>query len=138
MPSAIPFATEAWIKRLADECNNNPAYHNAAKNLEGDIYFVVEAEGRLEKNVYMYMYLCHGQCREAFVPEDHTSLNPELWVSGSVSAWKEVAEKNIDPLKALLTRKLSVRGSMTKVVRHSKVAHALMKCSENFETDFSL
>jgi len=138
MPNPIPFATDAWIKRLADECNKSPIYRDAARNLEGDVYFVVEAEGRLEKNVYMYMHLCRGKCHQAYVPEDHTTLNPELWISGPVSAWKEVAEKSIDPLKALLMRKLSVRGSMTKVIRHSKVAQALMSCSVNFKTDFPL
>ena len=135
---AIPFATDAWIKRLADECNNSPFYRDAARNLDGDIYFVVEAEGRLQKNVYMYMHFCEGQCHRAFVPEDHTTLSPELWISGPVSAWKEITEKSIDPLRALLTRKLSVRGSMAKIIRHSKAAQALMNCSVNFKTDFPL
>jgi len=138
MSNPIPFATDAWIKRLADECNKSPAYRDAARNLEGDVYFVVEAEGRLEKNVYMYLRLCRGECNQACVPEDHTALNPEVWISGPVSAWKEIAEKNIDPLKALLMRKLSLRGSMAKVIRHSKVAQALMSCSESFETNFPL
>lgn len=138
MPNPVPFATDAWIKRLADECNKSPVYRDAARNLEGDVYFVVEAGGRLEKNVYMYMQLCHGQCNQACVPEDFTAFNPELWISGPVSAWKEIAEKSIDPLKALLTRKLSIRGSMTKVIRHSKVAQAVISCSVNFETDFPI
>jgi putative sterol carrier protein len=138
MPNSVPFATDAWIKRLADECNKSALYRTAARNLEGDVYFVVEAEGRLKNNVYMYMHLCRGQCSNAYVPDDHTALNPELWISGPVSAWKEITEKNIDPLKALLTRKLSVKGSMAKVVRHSKAAQALMSCCVNFKTEFPL
>jgi putative sterol carrier protein len=138
MSNPIPFATDAWIKRLADECNKSASYRDAARNIEGDIYFVVEAEGRLEKNVYMYMRLCEGLCNKACVPEDHTTLNPELWISGPVSAWKEISEKSIDPLRALLTRKLAIKGSMAKVIRNSKAAQALMSCSVNFETDFPL
>jgi putative sterol carrier protein len=138
MPNAVPFATDAWIKRLADECNNSPIYRDAAKNFDGDVYFVVEAEGRLKQTVYMYMHLCGGRCNQAFVPVDHTALDPELWICGPVSAWKEVAEKNIDPLKALLMRKLTLKGSMSKVIRHSKAAEALMHCSVNFQTEFPL
>jgi len=138
MSGAIPFATDAWIKRLADECNKSRAYHDAAKNWEGDIYFVVEAEGRLKKNVYMYMDLYHGQCRQAFVPEDYTALNPEFWISGPVSAWKEITERDMDPIKALLTRKLSLRGNIAKVMRNPRVTQTLIKCSTSFETAFPL
>ena len=138
MSSAIPFATDAWIKRLGEECNKSETYREAARNWEGDVYFVVKAEGRLQETVYMYIDLYHGQCRRAFVPEDYTTLNPEFWISGSVGAWKEVAEKNMNPLKALLTRKLSLKGNMTKIMRSAKAAQALMSCSKNFETEFPL
>ena len=136
MPGAIPFATDAWIKRLGDECNKSKTYREAAKNWEGDLYIVVEAEGRLEETVYMYIDLYHGQCRQAFVPEDHTSLNPEFWLIGSVSDWKEVTEKCIDPIKALLTRKLSLKGNMAKIMRSARAAQALINCSVSFETEF--
>jgi putative sterol carrier protein len=138
MSGAIPFATDAWIKRLSEACNKSEAYRAAARDWEVDVYFVVEAEGQLETNVYMYLDVYHGQCRQAFVPDDYTSLNPEFWISGSVSAWKEVTEKNMDPLKALLTRKLSLKGSMSKVMRHAKAAQALVNCSTSFETKFPL
>ena len=136
MSGAIPFATDAWIKRLGEECNKSMVYREAARDWEGDLYFVVEAEGRLEKNVYMYLDIYHGECRQAFVPEDYTALNPEFWISGSLSAWREVTEKKMDPLKALLTRKLSLKGSMTKMMRVSKAAEALVNCFTSFDTEF--
>ena len=136
MGDAIPFATDAWIKRLADECNNSETYRQAAKNWEGDLYFIVEPEGSLKEPVYMYMDLYHGQCREAFVTEDPTTLNPEFAISGPLSAWKELAYKKTDPIKMLLTRKFSLRGNMAKVMRSAKAAQALVHCSTKFETAF--
>ncbi len=138
MGNVIFFATDAWIKRLGDECNKSETYREAARNWEGDIYFIVEPEGRLQETVYMYMDLYHGRCREAFVPEDHTSLSPEFSISGSVSAWKSLADKKIDPVKALLTRKLSLKGNMAKILRNVRAANALLDCSTNFETEFPL
>ncbi len=138
MPCAIPFATEAWIKRLADECNKSRVDREAAKAWEGDIYFVVEAEGHLKYNVYMYMDLYHGQCRQAFVPKDYTTLNPEFWISGPVSVWKEIAETNMDLIKALLTRKLALKGNISKIMRQARATQVLVQCSTNFETDFPL
>lgn len=136
MGDGIPFATDAWIKRLGEECNNSEFYRQAAKNWEGDLYFIVEPEGSLEQPIYMYMDLYHGQCRQAFIAKDPHSLTPEFSISAPLSAWKELAEKKSDPIKMLLTRKLSLKGNMAKVMRNAKAAQALVNCSISFETEF--
>lgn len=136
MEEAIPFATDAWIKRLGEACNNSETYRQAARNWEGDLYFVVEPEGRLKEPVFMYIDLYHGQCRQAFVPEDPASVTPEFTISGPLSAWKQLADGNVDPIKMLLTRKLVLKGNMAKVMRNVKAAHALVSCSTSFETEF--
>jgi putative sterol carrier protein len=137
MKDAIPFATDAWIKRLGEECNNSESYRQAAKNWEGDLYFIVDPEGDLKEPVYMYIDLYHGQCRQAFVPEDPHAMSPEFTIRGPVSAWKQLADKQVDPIKMLLTRKLVLKGNMAKVMRNVKAAHALVSCSTQFETKFS-
>lgn len=136
MNDAIPFATDAWIKRLGDECNKSRAYREAAKHWEGDLFFIVEPEGNLHEPVYMYIDLYHGHCRRAFVPKDYTTLNPEFTIRGPVSAWKEIADRKLDPVKALLTRKLAVKGNMAKIMRNVRAANALIDCSTQFETRF--
>ncbi len=136
MGDAIPFATDAWIKRLGAACNSSETYRQAAKNWEGDLYFIVEPEGSLTEPIYMYMDLYHGQCRQAFIAEDPTALTPEFTISAPLSRWKELAEKKTDPIKMLLTRKLSLKGNMAKVMRNAKAAQALVNCSTSFETRF--
>lgn len=138
MGGAVTFATDAWIKRLGDECNKSEAYREAARNWEGDVYFIVEPEGCLKETVYMYIDLYHGRCRQAFVPEDYTALTPEFCIRGPVSTWKEIADKKIDPIKALLIRKLALKGNMAKIMRNVKAAYALLDCSTSFETKFPL
>jgi putative sterol carrier protein len=136
MTEPIPFATDAWIKRLGEECNNSEAYREAAKNWEGDLYLIVEAGGSLKEPVYMYIDLYHGRCRKAFVPQDYTALNPEFRISGPVSAWKELAEKKLDPIKALLTRKISLQGNMAKALGNVRAANELVNCTTRFKTQF--
>jgi putative sterol carrier protein len=138
MSGPIPFATDAWIKRLGDECNKSEAYREAAKNWEGDLYVIIEPEGRLQERVYMYLDLYHGQCRRAFVPEDYTTITPEFYISGPVSVWKAIAEKKLDPIKALFTRQISLRGNMAKVLKNAKAANELVNCTTRFETEFPL
>jgi putative sterol carrier protein len=136
MGGAVCFATDAWIKRLGEACNTSERYREAARNWEGDLYFIVEPGGERTEPVYMYIDLYHGRCRQAFVPDDYTSLNPEFYVSGPVSVWKDIAERRLDPIKALLTRKLSLKGNMAKIMRNVKAANALLDCSTSFETEF--
>ena len=136
MPDPIPFATDAWIKRLGEECNNSETYRQAAKNWEGDLYVIVEPEGRLQQPVYMYIDLYHGQCRQAFVPADPATLTPEFYISGPVSVWKAIAEKKLDPMKALFTRQISLKGNMAKVMKNVKAANELVNCTTKFETEF--
>lgn len=136
MGGAVSFATDAWIKRLGQACNQSERYREVARNWEGDVYFIIEPEGQLTEPVYMYIDLYHGRCRRAFVPEDYTALNPEFQIRGPISVWKEIAEKKIDPIKALLTRKLSLKGNMAKIMRNVQAAHALLDCSMSFETEF--
>jgi len=138
MPEAIPFATDAWIQRFGEECNKSEAYREAAKNWEGDVYVIVEPEGRLQQAVYMYIDLYHGQCRRAFIPDDPGAVTPEFYISGPVSAWRDIAEKKLDPIKALFTRRISLKGNMAKVMRNVKAANELVNCTTRFKTEFPL
>ena len=136
METGIPFGTEAWIKQLGVECNRSETYREAAKNWEGDFYFIVEPEDHGQNPIYMYMDLYHGQCRKAFLAEDYNALNPEFRISGPLRVWQAIAQKKMDPIKALLTRQLSVKGNMTKIMRNVRAANELVNCTTRFETEF--
>jgi putative sterol carrier protein len=132
----IPFATQAWIKRLHEEVNKSEAYRRAAKTWEGDFYFVVEPEGTLSKQVYMYMDLWHGESRGAFVTQDPAVKTPEFIISASVSMWKDVIELRLDPMKGLLTKRLKLKGNMAKIMQAVKAANELVLCTTRVPTKF--
>jgi putative sterol carrier protein len=67
---AIKFLSEEWIQALMSELNNSEAYREAAKNWEGDFYFIVEPEDNTKERVIYYMDLWHGECRSACVIKD--------------------------------------------------------------------
>ncbi len=139
MSEKINFGTDAWIKQLMVELNNSEAYAEAAKNWEGDIYFVVDPKGSvLEEEVYMYVDLWHGKCRHAEVPASKDKFNPEFTIKGTVKAFKEVIDNGLDPMKALLTRKLKLTGNMAKIMRNVKSANQLVHCCTFIPTNFPL
>ncbi|MDH3675940.1 MAG: SCP2 sterol-binding domain-containing protein [Anaerolineae bacterium] len=136
MAKAIPFATDAWIKQLGAECNKSKAYREAAKNWEGDFYFIVEPDEQGQEPIYMYMDLYHGQCRQAYLAEDSSALDPEFRIRGPMRVWQEIAQRKIDPVKALVTRQLSVQGNMAKIMRNVRAANELVNCTTRVDTKF--
>jgi putative sterol carrier protein len=132
----IPFATEAWLKRLHEEINKSEAYRQAAKTWEGDFFFVVEPKGSLTEPVYMYLDLWHGESRGAFIADGPAAKHPEFTISAPVSTWKNVVELRLDPMKGLLTRQLKLQGNMAKIMRAVKAANELVLCATRVPTVF--
>jgi putative sterol carrier protein len=134
--AAIPFPTDAWIKALMEEINKSEAYQDAARNWEGDFYFVASAGHGLPKDVYLYMDLWHGKCRDAYEVPDHTSKSPEFTIKAPLPAWRKVIEKQLDPIQGLMTRQLKLEGNMLKVMKSVKAAKELVNCCTLVETSW--
>jgi putative sterol carrier protein len=132
----IPFGSDEWIKTLMVKVNESEAYRSAAKTWEGDFYFIVEPEGSVTEPVIMYMDLWHGDCRDAFIVEDESVKNPEFRINASVGAWKQVITKQLDPIQALMTRRLKLKGNMMKIMRAVKAAQELVNCCTQVPTEF--
>ncbi|MEM7032001.1 MAG: SCP2 sterol-binding domain-containing protein [Chloroflexota bacterium] len=137
MSEAFDFGSQAWLERLQIEINNSAGYAEAAKNWEGDIYFIIEAKGSsLENDIYMYMDLWHGQCRQVAIPTSPSEYNPEFAFSGSIKTFKQIVLEGLDPMKAIMTRKLGLKGNMAKIMRNVKAANQLVQCCTHVPTSF--
>lgn len=130
-----PFATDAWIKALMTELNQSETYRAAAKDWEGDFYFVVNS-GRVPQNIYLYMDLWHGECRAAHAVADPAAQSPEFVIEASLPIWRKVIEKKLDPIQGMIMRQLKLSGSMLKVVRAPKAATELVACCTRIETEW--
>ena len=91
---AIKFLSEEWLQALMNEVNSSEAYREAAKDWEGDFYFILESEGSIKEAVIYYMDLWHGECRLACVITDEKEKNPEFRISAPLSKWRRVIEKS--------------------------------------------
>ena len=132
----IPFASQEWLKALMVKINESEAYRSAAKTWEGDFYFIVEPEGAATEPVIMYVDLWHGACRDAFIVDDPADREPEFRINASVGAWKMVVTKRLDPIQALMTRRLKLQGNMMKIMRAVKAAQELVECCTQVPTEF--
>lgn len=135
---AYKFPSDEWVKALMEDLNKSEAYAEAAKNWEGDFYFVVEPGGALEKTVLLYMDLWHGKCREAFEVTDESVKSPVFRMSAPVATWKKVLTKQLNPIQGLVTGQLKLKGNMAMVMKSVKAAQELVESCTRVPTEFPL
>ena len=117
--------TDAWAKEYCKVLSNSEAYNKAAETWEGD--FIFEAQHEDGKVVRLYIDLWHGKCRKAFEITDE-DITPEFVMSGPYENWKKVADKELDPIRGLLSGKFKLQGDMAKVMRATKAAVEMVNC----------
>jgi putative sterol carrier protein len=133
----IKFGTDAWVKELQSQLNASPAYEESAKTWEGDFYFLVEPDGAVTEPVYIYLDLWHGKCRDAFIAQDKDAQKPAYVMSGPYARWVKVVTAQLDPLQALATGQLKLKGNMIMVMKHVKAAQEIIKACTRIDTEFA-
>lgn len=134
----LKFGSEEWVKALGNELNTSQAYEDAAKTWEGDFYFVIDPEGVVTQPMYLYMDLWHGKCRAAFVVTDKNAKNPAFVMSGKYSKWKLVVQAKLDPIQALMTGQLKLKGNMVMVMKNVKAAQEIVRACTRIDTEFEM
>lgn len=135
---ALPFPSDVWVKALMEDLNASQAYADAAKNWEGDFFFIIEPAGTMTVPVTLYMDLWHGKCREAFAGIEVDQRNPVFRLKGPVATWKKVMTKKLDPMQALMTGQLKLTGNMAMIMRNVRAAKELVESCTHVPTDFPI
>jgi putative sterol carrier protein len=136
--SKIMFPSDEWVKQLEHELNTSDAYAEAAKNWEGDFYFVIDPDkgSPQQPTTYLYMNLWHGKCREAHAVNDKNEKNPAFIMSGTYAKWKRVVTAQLDPIQGLMTGQLKLKGNMVMVMKNVKAAQEMVKACTRIESEF--
>jgi putative sterol carrier protein len=133
---AILFASQEWLGALKKALETSQAYKEAAKNWEGDIYFIVEPDASYKQRNIMYLDLWHGECREASVITDENEKSPKYRILGPFTNWKQILNKKVDPVQSMMTGKIKVKGDMAQIMKMPRAAVELVNCATAFETVF--
>jgi len=134
----VKFGSAEWIQALQNDLNASQAYEEAAKTWEGDFYFIVDPEGAIKEPIYLYMDLWHGKCRDAFVVTDKNAKTPAFVMSGPYSKWKKVVTAQLDPIQALMTGQLKLKGNMVMVMKSVKAAQEIIRSCTRIDTEFEM
>ncbi|MCX6006566.1 MAG: SCP2 sterol-binding domain-containing protein [Chloroflexi bacterium] len=130
------FATQAWLDDTAGLLNNDPEYAEEAKDYEGSYLYIIEADEVQPTPIYYFVDLYHGKCRKATIVNSPTDEKAEFEMSAPYSVWKKMLLGELDGNKALMTRKLKIKGNMAKLMKSTKPAAAYFKALMTLKTEF--
>jgi len=125
----VVFPNKDWLQEFEKKLNSDERYAQIAKNWEGDMYFVIEPDGNLDAQVVMYLDLWHGQCRATEIVENINSYNPAFTLKAGYGNFAKVLLGQMDPMQAMLTRKLDVKGNMAQMMRNVPTILDFVRCA---------
>ena len=138
MAGMYEFGSQEWLDAFVAAINGSKKYEEAAKDWEGDFYFILEPGGPIPERRYMHLDLWHGKCRAAELVEekDKDKYKPEFTIAGNLAIWQKIREKKMDATQALLTRQLKLTGNISKVMRATGATRALSEATTAVPTKF--
>jgi putative sterol carrier protein len=113
------FPSAEWLNGLEAKINSDKRYADIAKNWEGDLIFIIEPEGTLKERLTFYLDLWHGGCRKvAYNPQPESYPSPTFTLSATYGNITAILAGKLNPMTAMMTSKLKVKGSMGYMMRN--------------------
>jgi putative sterol carrier protein len=123
------FPSAEWLNSFEEKLNTDERYAQIAAKWEGDMYFIIEPDGNLKAQVVMYLDLWHGKCRGIELVTDISSHNPAFTLKAGYANFAKVLKGELDPMQAMLTRKLDVKGNMAVMMRNVPTVLDFVRCA---------
>jgi len=100
------------------------------------MYIIIDPDPAYSHRHIVYLDLWHGECREACVVEDEGEKSPKYRIFGPFTNMKKILDKEVDPVRSMMTGKIKVKGDMGQIMRMPRAAVELVNCMTAFETEF--
>lgn len=128
MPAIFPSAE--WLQGLEAKLNSDERYGEIARNWEGDLFFFIEPEGNLKERLTFYLDLWHGKCRKVdFKPSPDVYPHPSFILTASYQDITSILTGQMNPMTAMMTSKLKVKGSMGYMMRNVPTVLDFVRCA---------
>jgi putative sterol carrier protein len=133
MPAIFP--SNEWLDEFKNKLNSDAHYAQVAKNWEGDMYFVIEPEGNLKTQTIMYIDAWHGACRSTEMVSDSAKHSPAFTLKAGYTNFAKILKGELDPMQAMMTRKLEVKGNMAFMMRNVPTVLDFVRCAREVTTE---
>ena len=125
----IIFPSPEWLLALNDKLNSDERYGQIAKTWEGDMVVVIEPSGPVTEKQFYYLDLWHGTCRKTEILKALPSALPKFVLTATYANISRIMKGELDPMQAMLTRKLQVHGNMGYMMRNVPTVLDFVRCA---------
>ena len=132
---AIIFPSPEWLKTLETKLNNDEHYAEIAKNWEGDMCVDIEPSGPITQRVIYYLDLWHGKCRKTEIYTETPVNKPKFLLTATYNNIARIMKGELDPMQAMMTRKLQVHGSLAYMMRNVPTVLDFVRCCRDITTE---
>jgi putative sterol carrier protein len=131
------FLSDKWLKDCVKTLQNSEEFRDNAGTFKGDFVFVFEADDGLAKTKRLYLSINRGDCREAFFLNGEPVPNADYRISAPYSLWTKIITGEQDPLNALRSRDVKVKGNMLRIMMNLGTATALVRTLSAVPIEFN-
>jgi putative sterol carrier protein len=122
------FPTPEWLPALVELLNSDQRYAQIARNWEGDMLVQIDPGGSLIDPIVYYLDLWHGKCRRAHPVVDESSVKAAFTLKAPYDNYVRLLKGELEPMQALLTRKLGLTGNMAVLMRNVPTVLDFVRC----------
>ncbi len=136
---AITFPSPEWAAEFKRQLDASAGYRAAGKDwTHGPVALVVKADPQIgiADDVGLWLDLDRGVCRDAKVVSRAEADKAPFCILGEYSRWKSVIRKELDPIKAMMQKKLELKGQMTTIVKYVNASKELVEAATHVPTRF--
>jgi putative sterol carrier protein len=132
---SIIFPSLEWLNELDTKLNTDTRYADIAKKWEGDMVIVIEPEGNLKEKRIYYLDLWHGKCRGVAEFKDIAEKKAAFVLTATYENIKKIMTGKLDPMQAMMTRKLSVQGNLAVMMRSVPTVLDFVRCAREITNE---
>jgi putative sterol carrier protein len=134
-PMSTIFPSTEWLHALDAKLNSDERYAGIASKWEGDIVIVIEPQGNLKEQKVYYLDLWHGKCRGVAELADASEKSAVFTLTASYDNIKQILTGKLDPMQAMMTRKLSVKGNLAVMMRSVPTVLDFVRCAREITVE---
>jgi len=110
IPQPYVVGTPEWASEMEKKIQNDARYKQAAKTWEGSVVLVFRdlAEIGLNRDIFIFMDLWHGECHSARIVPAEAGRTGEYVLEAPYERWKKVMRKELNVVKEIATMKLKL------------------------------
>jgi putative sterol carrier protein len=136
---AFTFPSPEWAAEFKKEVQRSSAYRQAAATWTfGPVALLTRADPAigLPEDVGLWLDIDRGNCSDVRVVSADEAEKAPFCITGEYARWKSVLRKELDPIKAMMQKKLELKGQMTTIVKYVNASKELVECATRVPTAF--